>query len=118
MSDYALGCRMPAAEWAALNRTGVFRDQQLQRYVGPYPPQELMQNTTGLTKASDFASHGADFWLALSEAAPKPLSEYSSVLDFGCGCGRLGRMFKGHPGRIAGCDIDRRHVEWCSSALD
>lgn len=76
-----------------------------------------MQNTTGLTAESDFASHGADFWAALSQASPKPLSEYASILDFGCGCGRLARMFKGHPGHIAGCDIDHRHVEWCSEAL-
>lgn len=118
MTDYSRGCRLPVAEWAALNRTGVFSDSTLMQYVGPFPPLELMQNTTGLTTQSEFAGHGADFWTALSDASPKPLSEMASILDFGCGCGRLSRMFKGHPGRIAGCDIDHRHVEWCASALD
>lgn len=117
MADYSLGCRLPAAQWADLNRSAVFNDSSLRRYVGPFPPAELMQNTTGLTREIDFAAHGADFWMALSHAAPKPLSEFSSVLDFGCGCGRLARMFVGHPGRLAGCDIDRRHVEWCASAI-
>ncbi|MDR7135221.1 SAM-dependent methyltransferase [Lysobacter niastensis] len=116
--DYSLGCQLSVAEWAQLNRIGALPGSELRKYIGPFPPAELMQNTTGLTSEVDFAAHGADFWVALSEAAPKPLQDYSSVLDFGCGCGRLARMFKGHTGRIVGCDIDRRHVEWCSAALD
>jgi len=119
MTDYELGCKLPAAEWAELNRHGMFDDSSLRKYVGPFPPVALMQNTTGLTRESEFAAHGADFWTALSDAVkPKPLSSFSSILDFGCGCGRLARMFKGYSGRLAGCDIDRRHVEWCATALD
>lgn len=118
MIDYSLGCRMPVDDWANLNRIGIFDDPALEIYVGPFPPVELMYNTTGVSRQSEFASHGADFWVALSRASPKALSEYSSVLDFGCGCGRLARMFKGHPGYVAGCDIDHRHVEWCASAIE
>jgi SAM-dependent methyltransferase len=118
MIDYSLGCRLPAGDWANLNRAGVFDDPALDIYVGPFPPVDLMYNTTGVSRQSEFASHGADFWIALSQASPKALSEYSSVLDFGCGCGRLARMFKGHLGYVAGCDIDHRHVEWCASAID
>lgn len=117
MVDYSLGCNLPVAEWVHLNRIAVFNDPALRQFVSPFPPQALMQNTTGLTSESDFASHGADFWLAFSQASPKPISEYASILDFGCGCGRFSRMFKGHKGHIAGCDIDSRHVEWSSSAL-
>lgn len=118
MIDYSLGCRLPVEQWAHLNRTAAFEDPALRAHVSPFPPRALMQNTTGLSSEADFASHGADFWIALSRAAPKPLGEYDSILDFGCGCGRLARMFKGHPGRIAGCDIDHRHIEWCAAALD
>ena len=71
-----------------------------------------------LHSEADFASHGVDFYLALSAASPKPLLEYRSILDFGCGCGRLARMFKGHPYRIAGCDIDQRHIQWIQQSLD
>jgi len=116
--DYTLGCRMPLANWIQLNRTDVFEDAKLLPYVSPFPPRELMQNVSGLVSQKDFASHGCDFFIALSAASPKPLSEYRNILDFGCGVGRLARMFKGHPGTIAGCDIDHRHIEWVDTTLD
>ncbi len=117
MSDYSLGCKLPVAEWVHLNRVAIFEDPALRKYVSPFPPQALMQNTSGLTSEADFAAHGAHFWTAFSQASPKPLHEFASILDFGCGCGRFARMFKGHPGRVVGCDIDQRHVEWCSAML-
>lgn len=116
--DYSLGCRLPSDTWVALNRTEVFSHPELMRYVSPFPPTELMQSVSGLVSQSDFASHGADFYVALSKDSPKPLSEFTSILDFGCGVGRLSRLFKGHPGRIAGCDIDHRHVSWMQGAID
>lgn len=117
-SGYDLGCRMAVVDWVLLNRTEVFRNPALKQYVSPFPSQELMQNVSGLLNEQDFASHGADFYVAMSGLSPKPLTEYRSILDFGCGCGRFARMLKGHPHRIEGCDIDRRHVEWINSSLD
>jgi SAM-dependent methyltransferase len=76
-----------------------------------------MHNVSGLQNESDFASHGADFFLALSAASPTALTEYRRILDFGCGCGRLARMFKGHPSRISACDVDGRHVKWVDQSL-
>jgi SAM-dependent methyltransferase len=115
--DYSPGCRLPVNVWADFNRSLVFNDIRLRKFAAPFPPVELMQITSGLTGVTDFASQGADFWMALSEASPKPLSEYDSILDFGCGCGRLARMFKGYKGYLAGCDVDHRLVAWCSKAL-
>ena len=117
-TDYSLGCKMPLQEWIDLNRTEVFADPSLRQFVGPFPPRNLMQNVSGLTSEADFGSHGADLYLALSKASPKPLTDFESILDFGCGCGRLARMFKGHPHRVSGCDIDRRHIDWMRSAID
>lgn len=116
--NYSLGCKLPINDWVQLNRVEIFQDDKLREFVSPFPPVELMQNVSGLTSEADFASHGADFYLALSAASPKPLLEYRSILDFGCGCGRLARMFKGHPHRIAGCDIDQRHIKWIQQSLD
>jgi len=116
--DYSIGCRMPLDEWLWLNRTGIFDDVALRKFVAAFPPVELMQNVSGLTNEQDFAAHGSDIYLAISRASPKPLTEYRNLLDFGCGCGRLARMFKGHPGRVSACDVDPRHVAWVQQSLD
>lgn len=111
-----LGCRMPHQQWADFNRTAIFAGGDVSKSA-PFPPKELMQIVSALTSERDFASHGADLWLALSAAAPKPLHEYASILDLGCGCGRLARMFKGYKGHLTGCDIYPGHVEWVNNNL-
>lgn len=115
--QYDLGCQLPLDQWIWLNRIGCFESEHLRQYVSPFPPPELMQNVSGLTAEADFASQGADFYIALSAATPRPLTDYKRILDFGCGCGRFARMFKGHPNEIFGCDIDRRHIEWVKRGL-
>lgn len=116
--DYGLGCRLPLEDWLWLNRTRAFERPELRRFVSPFPPPALMQNVSGLESERDFASHGVDIFAALSVASPRPLAEYKHIMDFGCGCGRLARMFKGHGHKVSGCDIDRRHVEWTKDNLD
>ncbi len=117
MIDYTSGCRLPAPEWADFNRRVIFEDPSLQTLAAPFPPRTLMQNVSGLEVERDFAEHGAHFWEVFSRILPRPLASYSPVLDFGCGCGRLARYFKGHPGQVHGCDIDARHVEWVRGHL-
>ena len=106
------GCTLPHEVWEWLNRDGAFDDPLLSRFVAPFPPPNLMENVSGLVSENGFASHGADFWGVLSRLSPKPLDRFASVLDFGCGCGRLARMFLGHPGKVSGCDIDAQHITW------
>ncbi len=115
--DYSLGCRLPVEDWLWLNGRGVFDDSLLFRYVAPFPPEDLMTNVSGLTNERDFAAHGVEIFRALTLASPRPVTDYRGILDFGCGCGRLARMFKGHPNRIVGCDIDKRHVDWVAENL-
>ncbi|MBN3906209.1 MAG: class I SAM-dependent methyltransferase [Nostoc sp. NMS1] len=115
--DYSLGCCISAEEWAWLNRVGVFEKPDLTSYIAPFPPQELMYNVSGLQNQKDFASHGVDLFQAYSQASPIPLTDYQNLLDFGCGCGRLARMFKGHPHKVTGCDIDSRHIKWINDNL-
>ena len=116
---YEAGCRLPLDQWVWLNRDGIFERSELRRFVAPFPPQELMENVSavGCTEQA-FASHGTDLFKAVQQASPKPLNEFGSILDFGCGCGRLARMFKGYSGKLCGCDVDRRHVEFIQSRLD
>ena len=115
--NYESGCTLATSEWLALNRDGVFENAALRPYVSPFPPPELMRNVSGLQNERDFAAHGTDIYAALTLSSPKPLAEYEGILDFGCGCGRLARMFKGHPHKVAGCDIDARHVAWVGENL-
>src|SRR4051812_47892413 len=100
--DLEAGCMMPAQDWIALNRVGIFEDERLRAHVSPFPPEELMRNVSGLQSERDFAAHGTDIYTALMLRSPRPLTQYQAILDFGCGCGRLARMFKGHPHRVAG----------------
>jgi SAM-dependent methyltransferase len=50
-------------------------------------------------------------------AANVPLGEIDTVLDFGCGCGRVLRYWQGHSGTARGSDRDAGAVEWCRSHL-
>ncbi|MEB3180135.1 MAG: class I SAM-dependent methyltransferase [Nostocaceae cyanobacterium] len=115
--NYNLGCVLPNDTWTWLNRIGAFETQNLRQYVAPFPPPELMHIVSALQNEKDFAAHGVDIWQAVTKASPIPLVEFKSILDFGCGCGRLGRMFKGHPHLVTGCDIDPRHVKWVEENL-
>jgi len=54
----------------------------------------------------------------LAEAAGAPLSQAATVLDWGCGCGRITRHLSGHTGaRILGRDPDPRTVGWAARHL-
>ena len=114
---FGQGCNLPREVWAWLNREGAFSDPSLTRFVAPFPPKDLMENVSGPISERGFASHGADFWLALSELVRHPLAKFDSVLDYGCGCGRLSRMFKGYTGMLYGCDINAQHIEWMSGNI-
>ena len=74
-TDYRLGCRMPLREWNRTQSDQGFAIPSPRRFVGPFPPRNLVQNVSGLTSEADFASQGADLYLALSKASPKPLTE-------------------------------------------
>lgn len=113
-----LGISGDIGAWIHFNRYTAFASPDNLALVAPFPPSELMRNTSGLTDNRDFAAHGCDILAALQLASPRPLSGFEHVLDFGVGVGRLARMFKGFHGRYTGVDVDARHVEWVSSSLD
>jgi SAM-dependent methyltransferase len=53
--------------------------------------------------------------LATAGVDPEQLG---TVLDFGCGCGRLTRrLLVAGADRVIGCDIDRRAITWCRRNL-
>jgi SAM-dependent methyltransferase len=118
LENFRNGISGNLVDWIVFNRDLAFYSPQALALVAPFPPTELMQNVSGLTVPKDFAAHGCDILEALTIASPTPINELTNILDFGVGVGRLARMFKGFRGKYTGIDVDARHVEWVSSALD
>jgi SAM-dependent methyltransferase len=116
MNENAQGLHRPLTDWLALNRN-VPCDAEAAGRIAPFPPADLMQVVSGLTNPEHFALHGIAILEALDAASPEALADYRSILDFGCGCGRLARMFKGYEGKLVGCDIDARLVDWVNRNL-
>jgi SAM-dependent methyltransferase len=81
----------------------------------PLPPRRLMVRVAGTADADWFVRSGRAAYDAI--AAHVPLAELDSVLDFGCGCGRVTRWWHEFPGTVAGTDLDRRAIAWCRSNL-
>jgi SAM-dependent methyltransferase len=109
-----LGINAPLHDWLALN---IKDDGAGGPGIAPLPPAALMQRTSGTDNPQYFASHGVTIAAALAKASPKPLPHYSSILDFGVGCGRLARIFKGYSGRYVGVDVDIDLIAWVKAAL-
>ncbi|HEY4413549.1 MAG TPA: class I SAM-dependent methyltransferase, partial [Gaiellaceae bacterium] len=77
----------------------------------PLPPRRLMVRVAGTADAEWFLRSGRAAYDAI--AASVPLDEVESVLDFGCGCGRVLRYWSGRAGTVAGSDRDAGAVDWC-----
>jgi SAM-dependent methyltransferase len=81
----------------------------------PLPPRRLMVRVAGTADADWFLRSGRAGYDAI--AAHVPLDDTESVLDFGCGCGRVTRYFRDHHGDVAGSDVNRDAVAWCRTNL-
>jgi SAM-dependent methyltransferase len=56
--------------------------------------------------------------LALERTFQKSFDDFSYILDWGCGCGRMTRYFQGlKNASITGIDIDTDNIGWCQRNL-
>jgi SAM-dependent methyltransferase len=83
--------------------------------VLPIPPLQLRE-LVGPCDPGDYDQAEGD------PVFPTVSSEqYESVLDFGCGCGRVARLLAlanaPTPGRYLGIDLHRGMVQWCNDNL-
>lgn len=79
----------------------------------PLPPLALRQ----LVGDTDDRSYDNPEGRPLFDLAP---DAYDSVLDFGCGCGRIARQLiqqTPRPRRYLGLDLHRGQIEWCRNHL-
>lgn len=80
----------------------------------PLPPEE-MREVVGPTDPDQFENPSGE---PVFDGLPSPA--YDSVLDFGCGCGRLARQMiqqRPRPERYLGIDLHPVLIEWCRQNL-
>lgn len=80
----------------------------------PIPPLEF-RRMVGPIEESFFDNPTGD--LVIQDI---PSDNYASVLDFGCGCGRIARQLlqqKPRPKRYLGFDLNPKLIDWCQREL-
>jgi len=107
-------------------RPSVLKKELLLRTKGapdgyPLPPPALVYDVIACRWGAVFLDSGrrvVDDMEEVLDDNRKPLSSFKSILDFGCGCGRLIRQL---PARTAaalyGSDYNGRLVDWCAEHL-
>jgi SAM-dependent methyltransferase len=80
----------------------------------PVPPADLIVRVAGTADVDWFLEGGRLGYETVRAHAPDRLA---SVLDFGCGCGRVTRYWLGTGTRVAGSDLNEDAVEWCRRNL-
>lgn len=95
------------------------RDRRRRVSGTPLPPASLRARVHTLPDAKSFLEVGRRCLSDLEgglERADRSLESFTSVLDFGCGCGRTLRWLDWLAGEtsLAGTDIDGECVDWCA----
>ncbi len=88
----------------------------------PFPPPRLRHRVNGDPSLSSFASQGkriSNNLIRLFERAGRQTTDFQSLLDFGCGCGRTLRyLHEALPKtRLSGAEVDPDAVKWCRGNL-
>lgn len=88
----------------------------------PLPPARLRLLVDGRSPdAGHFLGIGRQMFATIRDTAAnmgRPAEELGAVLDFGCGCGRVARHWRGVEGpEVHGCDYNPALVEWCAGSL-
>jgi ubiquinone/menaquinone biosynthesis C-methylase UbiE len=107
-------------EW--IQTIGVCEDESLRRFIPPFPPLKLRQ-ITAAPDLPEFLWTGLvdmDCIMTLYEKVANRVNiEHPTILDFGCGCGRMVRFLNNYStsNTIHACDVNPDHVDWCRDNL-
>lgn len=88
----------------------------------PLPDGDRIQRVIGVADVTSYLTGGATAFNRidgyLAERFGKRVSEFKSVLDWGCGSGRVTRHLMGLPRtRVTGVDIDADNIRWCQANM-
>lgn len=87
----------------------------------PYPPPENMRRVVGDDSVARFAMGGATIFqnvAAYLRQMGRDIAEFPSILDWGCGAGRITRFLISETNAaVSGADIDEDNIRWCSENL-
>lgn len=86
----------------------------------PVPPAHLILLVTGTADLEWYVEGGRRAAVSLKsllERSGVDLARLRAILDFGCGCGRVTRHWRGLPAEVFGCDYNRHLVDWCRRNL-
>ncbi len=86
----------------------------------PVPPPRLLVAVAGTPNVEWFLEsgrRGADSIARAAERNGRPLESLRSLLDFGCGCGRVIRHWQDLELAAHGSDYNEKLVEWCRAHL-
>lgn len=88
----------------------------------PIPPVSLIWLSIGSVEIPAFfetgSAHVHDLIIPLLERNGLSMQDFSVVLDFGCGCGRIMRYWQSLEGvELWGVDYNRAMIEWCQQHL-
>jgi SAM-dependent methyltransferase len=87
----------------------------------PVPPDDLVYLVAGTPDVDWFLEGGRLAVESIVETLEKngiDLAAMESVLDFGCGCGRVMRHWPQHKSNgLYGCDYNPALIEWCEQNL-
>lgn len=120
----ALGDSQSAAFCQWLGVHGVREYDRIAAFYPPIPPEELRATACGGATPQSHLLTGVEDFRTVVELfeifADREITSVRSVLDFGCGCGRLLRWFgTALPEcRLVGADVRDASVRWCRDNLD
>ena len=86
----------------------------------PIPPPALNALVTGAESVVWYVKGGRQAYLSIDYALQRNrirAGDFRSILDFGCGSGRVIRYWKHLPAEVHGTDIHPRLIEWCRKKL-
>lgn len=85
----------------------------------PVPPVKLIRLVTGVPDIRGFLQSGKAGALTVLDTLESNgirIADQDSILDFGCGCGRVIRYLN-HLSGLHGTDYNRKAIEWCTDHL-